>query len=205
MLVLLTDTEGLYTADPRIDASATVISVVQADDPLLAVSASGAGSDRGSGGMASKLAAAQIASWSGVTAVIASASNSSAVQAAIAGDSIGTRFLPHNRNLSARKLWIAFAAEVEGRIVIDAGARDALVERGTSLLPAGVVHVEGSFEMGAVIEISVDGSADVISRGIVAMSSQMVQQTRGKRTADLTDLAAVEVVHRDDLVVLKPD
>jgi glutamate 5-kinase len=155
--------------------------------------------------MASKLAAAQIASWSGVTAVIASASNGSAVQAAIAGDSIGTRFLPHNRNLSARKLWIAFAAEVEGRIVIDAGARDALVERGTSLLPAGVVHVEGSFEMGAVIEISVDGSADVISRGIVAMSSQMVQQTRGKRTADLTDLAAVEVVHRDDLVVLKPD
>jgi glutamate 5-kinase len=205
MLVLLTDTEGLYTADPRIDASATVISVVQADDPLLAVSASGAGSDRGSGGMASKLAAAQIASWSGVTAVIASASNSSAVQGAIAGDSIGTRFLPHNRNLSARKLWIAFAAEVEGRIVIDAGARDALVERGTSLLPAGVVQVEGSFETGAVIEISVDGSADVISRGIVAMSSQMVQQTRGKRTADLTDLAAVEVVHRDDLVVLKPD
>jgi glutamate 5-kinase len=73
------------------------------------------------------------------------------------------------------------------------------------LLPAGVVQVEGSFETGAVIEISVDGSADVISRGIVAMSSQMVQQTRGKRTADLTDLAAVEVVHRDDLVVLKPD
>ena len=205
MLVLLTDTEGLYTADPRTDANATVISVVQADDPLLSVSASGAGSDRGSGGMASKLAAAQIASWSGVTAVIASATNASAVQSAIAGDSIGTRFLPHNRNLSARKLWIAFAAEVEGRIVIDTGARNALVERGTSLLPAGVVTVEGSFEVGAVVEISVDGYSDVAARGIVAMSSQMVQQTRGKRTADLTDLAAVEVVHRDDLVVLKQD
>ena len=205
MMVLLTDTEGLYTADPRTDANATVISVVQADDPLLSVSASGAGSDRGSGGMASKLAAAQIASWSGVTAVIASATNASAVQSAIAGDSIGTRFLPHNRNLSARKLWIAFAAEVEGRIVIDTGARNALVERGTSLLPAGVVTVEGSFEVGAVVEISVDGSSDVVARGIVAMSSQMVQQTRGKRTADLTDLAAVEVVHRDDLVVLKQD
>jgi glutamate 5-kinase len=191
MLVLLTDTEGLYTADPRTDANATVISVVQADDPLLSVSASGAGSDRGSGGMASKLAAAQ--------------TNASAVQSAIAGDSIGTRFLPHNRNLSARKLWIAFAAEVEGRIVIDTGARNALVERGTSLLPAGVVTVEGSFEVGAVVEISVDGYSDVAARGIVAMSSQMVQQTRGKRTADLTDLAAVEVVHRDDLVVLKQD
>jgi glutamate 5-kinase len=205
MLILLTDTEGLYTADPRIDARATVISVVQADDPLLSVSASGAGSDRGSGGMASKLAAAQIASWSGVTAVIASATNNSAVQSAITGETIGTRFLPHNRNLTARKLWIAFAAEVEGRIVIDAGARDALVERGTSLLPAGVVNVEGSFEVGAVVEISVDGSAEVVSRGIVAMSSQMVQQTRGKRTADLADLAVVEVVHRDDLVVLKQD
>jgi glutamate 5-kinase len=155
--------------------------------------------------MASKLAAAQIASWSGVTAVIASATNNSAVQSAITGETIGTRFLPHNRNLTARKLWIAFAAEVEGRIVIDAGARDALVERGTSLLPAGVVNVEGSFEVGAVVEISVDGSAEVVSRGIVAMSSQMVQQTRGKRTADLADLAVVEVVHRDDLVVLKQD
>jgi glutamate 5-kinase len=127
------------------------------------------------------------------------------VQSAITGETIGTRFLPHNRNLTARKLWIAFAAEVEGRIVIDAGARDALVERGTSLLPAGVVNVEGSFEVGAVVEISVDGSAEVVSRGIVAMSSQMVQQTRGKRTADLADLAVVEVVHRDDLVVLKQD
>jgi glutamate 5-kinase len=155
--------------------------------------------------MASKLAAAQIASWSGVTAVIASATNNSAVQSAITGETVGTRFLPHNRNLTARKLWIAFAAEVEGRIVIDAGARDALVERGTSLLPAGVVNVEGSFEVGAVVEISVDGSAEVVSRGIVAMSSQMVQQTRGKRTADLADLAVVEVVHRDDLVVLKQD
>jgi glutamate 5-kinase len=134
--------------------------------------------------------------------VIASATNNSAVQSAITGETIGTRFLPHNRNLTARKLWIAFAAEVEGRIVIDAGARDALVERGTSLLPAGVVNVEGSFEVGAVVEISVDGSAEVVSRGIVAMSSQMVQQTRGKRTADL---AVVEVVHRDDLVVLKQD
>jgi glutamate 5-kinase len=137
--------------------------------------------------------------------VIASATNNSAVQSAITGETIGTRFLPHNRNLTARKLWIAFAAEVEGRIVIDAGARDALVERGTSLLPAGVVNVEGSFEVGAVVEISVDGSAEVVSRGIVAMSSQMVQQTRGKRTADLADLAVVEVVHRDDLVVLKQD
>ena len=151
--------------------------------------------------MASKLAAARIASWSGVTAVIASAESDSAVMAAINGDEVGTRFLPHDRQLSARKLWIAFAAEVEGSVVVDAGARDALVLRGTSLLPAGVLAVNGSFDTGAVVEI-VSESGELLARGLSAMSSDAVQMSKGKRTADLVDLAVVEVVHRDDLVVL---
>jgi glutamate 5-kinase len=201
MLVLLTDTAGLYTSDPRTNADAKVISVVAADDPLLSVSASGAGSDRGSGGMASKLAAARIASWSGVNAVIAAAESDSAVMATINGDAIGTRFLPHDRQLSARKLWIAFAAEVEGSIVVDTGARDALVLRGTSLLPAGVTAVNGSFDVGAVVEI-VTQSGELLARGLTAMSSDVVATSMGKRTADLVDLAVVETVHRDDLVVL---
>jgi glutamate 5-kinase len=201
MLVLLTDTAGLYTSDPRTNSNATVISVVAADDPLLSVSASGAGSDRGSGGMASKLAAARIASWSGVTAVIAAAESEAAVMSAINGDVVGTRFLPHDRQLSARKLWIAFAAEVEGSIVVDAGARDALVLRGTSLLPAGVTAVNGSFDVGAVVEV-VTQSGELLARGLTAMSSDVVATSMGKRTADLIDLAVVETVHRDDLVVL---
>lgn len=201
MLVLLTDTAGLYTSDPRTNSDATVISVVAADDPLLSVSASGAGSDRGSGGMASKLAAARIASWSGVTAVIAAAESESAVMSALNGDVVGTRFLPHDRQLSARKLWIAFAAEVEGSIVVDAGARDALVLRGTSLLPAGVTAVTGSFDVGAVVEV-VTQSGELLARGLTAMSSDVIATSMGKRTADLVDLAVVEAVHRDDLVVL---
>ena len=201
MLVLLTDTAGLYTSDPRTNSDATVISVVAADDPLLSVSASGAGSDRGSGGMASKMAAARIASWSGVTAVIAAAESGSAVMAAINGDAVGTRFLPHDRQLSARKLWIAFAAEVEGSIIVDAGARDALVLRGTSLLPAGVTAVTGSFDVGAVVEV-VTQAGELLARGLTAMSSDVVAASMGKRTADLVDLAVVETVHRDDLVVL---
>ena len=201
MLVLLTDTAGLYTSDPRTNSDATVISVVAADDPLLSVSASGAGSDRGSGGMASKLAAARIASWSGVTAVIAAAESDSAVMAAINGDVVGTRFLPHDRQLSARKLWIAFAAEVEGSIVVDAGARDALVLRGTSLLPAGVTAVTGTFDVGAVVEV-VTQAGELLARGLTAMSSDVVAASMGKRTAELVDLAVVETVHRDDLVVL---
>ncbi|MEY3558290.1 MAG: glutamate 5-kinase [Actinomycetota bacterium] len=201
MLVLLTDTAGLYTSDPRTNSDATVISVVAADDPLLSVSASGAGSDRGSGGMASKLAAARIASWSGVTAVIAAAESESAVMSAINGEVVGTRFLPHDRQLSARKLWIAFAAEVEGSIFVDDGARDALVLRGTSLLPAGVTAVNGSFDVGAVVEV-VTQSGELLARGLTAMSSDVVATSMGKRTADLVDLAVVETVHRDDLVVL---
>ena len=201
MLVLLTDTAGLYTADPRTHPDATVIPVVASDDPLLAVSTTGAGTDRGSGGMASKLAAARIASWSGVTAVIAAAAEENAVMDAINAKEVGTRFLPHDRNLSARKLWIAFAAEVEGSVVVDNGARDAVVTRGTSLLPAGVTAVNGSFDVGATIEV-LDISGAVIARGMSAMSSAQATACQGKRTADLADMSVVEVVHRDDLVVL---
>ncbi len=201
MLILLTDIAGLYTADPRTNADATVVSVVSADDPLLSVSTSGAGSDRGSGGMQSKLAAARIASWSGITAVISAAANDNAVQSAVNGEEVGTRFLPHDRELSARKLWIAFAAEVEGTVTVDAGAEEAMTTRGTSLLPVGVTEVNGTFEVGATIEI-VNSRGELIARGMTAMSSDDIASTKGKRTADLGDLEVKEVVHRDDLVVL---
>ena len=201
MLVLLTDTAGLFTADPRTNPDATVVSVVQADDPLLSVTTSGAGTNRGSGGMSSKLAAARIASWSGVTAVISAASHDGAVMAAISGNHVGTCFLPHDRHLSARRLWIAFAAEVEGSVTVDNGARDAIVMRGTSLLPAGVTSVSGSFDTGATIEVF-DENGVVVARGMTAMSSAEISAAAGKRTAELTDLAVVEVLHRDDLVVL---
>lgn len=201
MLVLLTDTAGLYTADPRRDSTATIVPVVASDDPLLSVSTTGAGTDRGSGGMSSKLAAARIASWSGVTAVIAAAATDGAVMSAINGDSIGTRFLPHDRQLSARKLWIAFASEVEGWITVDDGARDALVNRGTSLLPAGVTAVSGTFEAGATVEV-IDGDGQLVARGMALMSSTEVETNRGKRTHEIDAGQVSEVVHRDDLVIL---
>lgn len=201
MLVLLTDMEGLFTADPRTNSDAVIIPVVAADDPLLTVSTTGAGTDRGSGGMSSKLAAARIASWSGVTAVIAAASRDNAVLLAVQNQNIGTRFLPHDRQLSARKLWIAFAAEVEGTITVDAGAQKALVERGTSLLPAGVTSVSGAFDAGAVVEV-VNQSGELLARGMSAMSALGARESAGKRTAELVDIAVVETIHRDDLVVL---
>lgn len=201
LLVLLTDTDGLYTDDPRSNASATRIEHVVADDPLLSIVTGGAGTDRGSGGMASKLAAARIASWSGVEAVIAAAARDGAVVAAVRGESAGTRFAPHDRQLSARKLWIAFAAEAEGAVTCDAGAIRALTERGTSLLPAGVTACEGDFEADAVVEVR-DESGALVARGLSAMSAGQVRSAMGKRTADIADMGVVEVVHRDDLVVL---
>jgi glutamate 5-kinase len=202
MLVLLTDTDGLYTDNPRTNPDARRVAVVHADDPLLSVTATAHGSNRGSGGMASKLASARIASWSGVTAVIAAATHDGAVLAAVNGDdAMGTRFEPHDRQLSARKLWIAFASEVEGAVTVDAGARAAIEERGTSLLPAGVVSCRGSFDEGATIEVlSVDG--DVIARGMSLMSSDQVAVCMGKRSADLPENVPTMLVHRDDLVVL---
>lgn len=203
MLIMLTDTPGLYTEDPRSNPQATIIREVHADDPLLSVNATGSGTSRGSGGMASKLAAARIASWSGVTAVIAAASTPHVLTSIISRDSsAGTVFHPHDRQLSARKLWIAFAAEVEGRIIVDDGARVALTSRGTSLLPAGVIDSTGAFDEGATVEI-VDRNGEIIARGMTAMTSVQLQQARGRTSADVSHLGVVEVVHRDDLVLLR--
>jgi glutamate 5-kinase len=202
LLVLLTDTDGLYTADPRSDAGATLIARVAADDPLLAVTASQTGSTRGSGGMASKLSAARMASWSGVRAVIASSARDNVLADAVADGDVGTTFMAHDRKLSARKLWIGFASLVEGAVVIDDGARTALVERGRSLLPAGVVSVRGDFDTESIVQIET-GSGEIVARGMVLCDAAALRHAAGKRTGDLPEGMVHEVVHRDDLVLLR--
>ena len=201
LLVLLTDTPGLFTADPRTDSTAELIHEVLADDPLLTVAAGTTGSTRGSGGMASKLSAAKMASWSGTRAVIASADQPNVLVAAAAGELVGTTFQPGVRRIAARKLWIGFASQVDGVISIDDGARRALVERGTSLLPAGVTGVVGSFDDGDVVEVR-DSSNAVVARGMVLSDAATLRGIIGKRTSDLPSHVAHEVIHRDDLVLL---
>lgn len=201
LLVLLTDTPGLYTADPRTDPTAELVEVVAADDPLLSVAATAKGSDRGRGGMASKLSAARMASWAGVRAVIATAARPNVLVDAVAGLAVGTTFLPSTRNLAARKLWIGFATNVEGALVIDDGARRALVERGTSLLPAGIVEVVGNFAEGDVVEVR-DLAGHTIARGIALADAAVLSEVKGRRTADLPGDMAHEAIHRDDLLVL---
>ena len=206
ILILLTDTDGLYTADPRSDAQATLITDVFEGDPLMSVDAGSSSSNRGSGGMASKLSAARIASWSGVRAVIAQAQIESVLNKIVAGSiagtsTIGTTFHGSDRHLSSRQLWVAFASEVRGRVVVDAGAALALRRQAVSLLPAGVVSAAGDFEVGDTVEV-IDPDGGIIARGSSLMSMQQVQVSAGRRTADLDEHFPQLVIHRDGLVIL---
>jgi glutamate 5-kinase len=202
VLVLLTDAPGLFTADPRLDEHATLIEEIVEIDAELEAAAGGSGSDRGSGGMASKLAAAKIAAWSGVRAVIAGADRPGVLHDAVAGvPGVGTVVRAREKRLPARQLWIAFAVGAAGTITVDDGARRALIERNVSLLPAGVVGCDRRFSAGDAVEIlGPDGRP--FAKGIVKMDSATLAAALGRRTAELPEGTPHEVVHRDDLVVL---
>jgi glutamate 5-kinase len=133
--------------------------------------------------------------------VIARAGRENVLVDAVADLDVGTTFLPNDRKLSARKLWIGFASQIEGTVVIDDGARRALLERGSSLLPAGVVEVHGDFDVDAIVEI-VGSDGACIARGMVLSAASTLRSIRGRRTAELDPGIEHEVVHRDDLVVL---
>jgi len=198
---MLTDTAGLFTADPRLDASASLIEQIVAVDEALDAAVGGAGSARGSGGMATKLAAARIAAWSGVRAVIAAADAPGVVADAISGRAVGTEVAARTERLTSRKLWIAFAVRASGRIVVDDGARRALVSDGRSLLAAGIRDVQGHFDAEGAVEV-VDAAGHVFAKGLVTMDAGTVRSAAGRRTADLPAGSPTEVIHRDDLVVL---
>jgi len=201
-LILLTDLKGLFTADPSVDTKATFIETVEANDELLSVRAGISNNTRGSGGMASKLAAARIASWSGVRTVIASAKRANVVIDALnrVADA-GTQFLPRQRELTARKLWIAFAAQATGSVTVDDGARNALARKTVSLLHAGVTAVTGDFAIGDTIEVK-DQRGVVFARGMSGVTALQAGASAGMHSRDLVEGVAQEVIHRDDLVIL---
>jgi glutamate 5-kinase len=202
LLVLLTDMPGLLTADPRLDSSASLIEEIVEIDQALERVAGGAGTDRGSGGMASKVAAAKIASWSGVRTIIAAAHRADVLVDAIAGVAgVGTSVAPHDRKLSSRKLWIAFAVGSSGTIVVDDGARRALLRGTASLLAAGVTDVEGEFEADSAVEIATS-DGQVFAKGLVRVDAVTAATMAGRQSAELPDGVLPYLVHRDDLVVL---
>ncbi len=201
VLVLLTDTPGLMDADPRLTSAASLIEEIVEVDQQLEALAGGAGTARGSGGMASKLAAAKMASWSGVRAVIADAARPGVLNDAVGGAAgVGTVVVARDRRLPARKLWIAFALPARGRVVIDDGAVRALTSGGRSLLAAGVVAVEGTFGVDDAVEVA-DPNGTVVAKGLSRVGSESLATMAGRRSSELSE-GAGEVVHRDDLVML---
>lgn len=202
MLVLLTDQQGLFTADPRLDETASLIEEVSEVDDERVIFATDGGSGRGSGGMAAKIQAAHMASWSGVEAVIAGTEIPGVLTSCVLRrGTVGTRVKPRAKRLAARKLWIAFAAPSRGRVRVDGGARRALEVQGSSLLPAGVKEVEGSFEVGDPVSI-IDQDGFPFAKGIARISATETRALMGRRSRDFELGRYLEVVHRDDLVVL---
>ncbi len=201
VLVILTDTPGLYDSDPHRVRNATLVEEVAASDAAFDEVAGGP-SSRGTGGMGTKLAAARLAAWSGVRAVIAQAIREGVIAEAIDGSlGVGTTILTRSERLSARKAWIAFALPARAKVLVDDGARRAIVERDASLLPAGVRGVEGRFEEGDAVEIC-DLSGAVFAKGLARVGSANQSAWIGKRSRELDEGLSVEVVHKDDLVVL---
>ena len=205
LLVLLTDAPGLLTADPRQFAQASLIEEVVEIDHRVEQLAGGPGTDVGSGGMASKLAAAKIATWSGVETAIADAGRPGVIAALLAGEpGAGTMFRARAgaKRLPARKLWIAFALGASGRLVVDEGARAALAEGGRSLLPAGVVKVTGTFVPEDAVEIAgPDGL--VFAKGLVRLPAERAAEWMGRRSDQLPDEMPQVAVHRADLVLVR--
>ncbi|MGH7367209.1 MAG: glutamate 5-kinase [Candidatus Rokuibacteriota bacterium] len=205
LLVLLTDVDGLYTGDPRRDPAARRLETVEAvtdDIQKMVFDASGAVSV---GGMSTKLEAAQKAGASGIPMVIASGREPGTLPRLLKGEPVGTYFQPRDDRLAARKRWIAFAVPPQGRLMVDAGAKKALTERGTSLLPSGLVEVDGEFHAGAVVAlIQLDGQE--FARGLVNYDARELRRIRGAKTKDIEKAlgykAFDEVVHRDNLVIL---
>lgn len=207
LLILLTDSDGLQTKDPHRHPDARRIPVVENLDDASVLAAVGRRvSSTGTGGMASKLRAARVLSASGIPVVIASGLSRRSILDILGGRDTGTLILPRRTGkLRSRKMWIAYAMNAHGTILVDGGARKVLMEGGKSLLPAGVTGARGRFRPGDAVSIA-DRRGRVFARGIARWSSEQVARGKGKRSAEVRTLlgaeTSAEVVHRDDLTIL---
>jgi glutamate 5-kinase len=206
LLVLLTDVDGLYTGDPARDPTARKIDTVEAMTADIAKLAWSHTSGTSVGGMATKLEAAQKAVASGVPMVIASGHEPGVLARVVAGEPVGTYFPPRADRLAARKRWIAFAVPPQGRLTVDAGASRALTREGKSLLPSGVLDVDGDFAAGDVVAVVAAAESREFARGLVNFDAGELRRIRGANTRDIEARLGYksvdEVIHRDNLVIL---
>ncbi|MDA8413050.1 MAG: glutamate 5-kinase [Desulfobacteraceae bacterium] len=205
LLVILTDVEGLYSADPGKDPDARLIPLVESITRELERVAGNSASSVGTGGMATKVAAAKKAGKNGVPTILVAGKREGILSAAMRGEEVGTLFLPSGTGLNRRKHWIACTLKPAGRVIVDDGARNVLLKKGKSLLPSGVVGVEGRFERGACVRIC-DMEGREIARGLSDYSSGEISRLAGHKSSDIEALLGYRyadvVIHRDNLVVM---
>jgi glutamate 5-kinase len=203
-LVLLTDIDGMYDADPRTNPAAQRLREIPVVTAKILAAAGGAGA-RGRGGMRSKIEAARLASGAGVTTTICLAREPDALVRVVAGDDLGTRIPGRGERADSRRRWLAVARRVKGHLQVDAGAANALVAKGRSLLPAGITRVDGRFERGDTVAV-VTPDGEEIARGLASLSAAELSQVAGKRldaAAHALGYALPKAaIHRDDLLLL---
>jgi glutamate 5-kinase len=205
LLVVLSDVDALYTKDPSTNRDAEPVDEVHDHSELERYEIGMSSSHLGSGGMRSKVLAAEMATSAGIPVVICNGSRPGTLLRAVTGESCGTRFHPQARTVSSFKLWLKYAKVSRGKLLVDAGAERALREQGTSLLPVGVVEVEGDFEAGDAVDVaaSSDGQRSV-GKGISNYSAIELRRVKGLKTAQVRELlprASEEAVHRDYFVL----
>jgi glutamate 5-kinase len=203
-LIILSDVDGLYDADPRVSPEAKRIDFVPELTPALLALAGASGSKVGTGGMATKVRAAARVTELGIRCVVTAGLHAGRLGEVLAGDDVGTLFEPRTQRHKARAAWIAHALKPRGRLEVDDGARKAVTERNKSLLPSGVRGVEGRFDKGDPVDIAAAGH--VFARGLAAYDSDELKRIAGKKTAQIEGVLGYrgldEAVHKDDLVVL---
>ena len=205
-LILLSDIEGLYTANPQTHADARLIEEIPEITPEVERIAGGAGSSMGTGGMSTKIEAAKVAMSAGVTMVIAPGAREGAVRAVLAGENVGTVFPAKESHLRVRKSWLAFGRRLAGDLVVDAGCEKAMREHGSSLLAAGITAVDGTFAAGSTVRVLTEGGQE-IARGTVNYDSGTLARLIGHQTGEFAEILPgrslpEEVIHRDNMVLM---
>lgn len=210
LCVIFSDIEGLYTANPQTNPDASLCREVRLISDEIIASAGGTGSSVGSGGMETKIKAARVLMAAGIELVVCHGRRKNVLRDVVAHEEVGTRFVASAcaHEITPRKLWIALGDTPRGALVVDSGAKQALIEKGSSLLPVGIVRVEGSFTAGDAVDIK-DENNHMFARGLVAGSSDEVSLARGRTQAEvdgnrlLANLARRPIIHRDELIVFE--
>jgi glutamate 5-kinase len=205
LLVILSDVDGLYTEDPRKNSSATLIPIIPQITDEIERLAGTSTTFEGTGGMATKIRAAKKVGEYGVATLILNGQQAGLLPTVLAGGAGGSLFLAKERRMTSRKHWIAFTLRPRGQLMLDEGAVEALVRRGKSLLPSGILTVSGSFEAGDPVSCT-DRDGKEFAKGLVNFPSQKLEQIKGLKTADIQQRIGLqeyeEVIHRDNLVIL---